>query len=131
MAQKMKSSIHLCVIVHKKKVSNVTESQNAHDQKPDHCMDLKGARVAWCTGGKSKRSHVFEVTQTVLSLTMLLQDDSLQVAAEWFEEVRYLASLTGFIIYTFNCKWPVIPGYQTVLPSTEFKIQINFLRMQF
>ena len=114
----------------KKKVSNVTESQNAHDQKPDHCMDLKGARVAWCTGGKSKRSHVFEVTQTVLSLTMLLQDDSLQVAAEWFEEVRYLASLTGFIIYTFNCKWPVIPGYQTVLPSTEFNIQMNFLRMQ-
>ena len=29
---------------------------------------------------------MFEVT-TVLSLTML-QDDSLQVAAEWFEEVR-------------------------------------------
>ena len=34
------------------------------------------------------RAHVFEVTQTVLSLTMLLQDDALQVAAEWFEEVR-------------------------------------------
>ena len=34
-----------------------------------------------------RRSHVFEVA-TVLSLTMLLQDDSLQVAAEWFEEVR-------------------------------------------
>ena len=35
------------------------------------------------------RAHVFEVTQTVLSLTMLLQDDALQVAAEWFEEVRW------------------------------------------
>ena len=78
------------------RISNVTESQNAHDQKPDHCIDLKGARVAWCTGDKSKRSHVFEVTQTVLSLTMLLQDDSLQVAAEWFEEVRK-RYLTGFI----------------------------------
>ena len=30
--------------------------QSAHDQKPDHCIDLKGARVAWCTGDKSKRS---------------------------------------------------------------------------
>ena len=29
--------------------------QSAHDQKPDHCIDLKGARVAWCTGDKSKR----------------------------------------------------------------------------
>ena len=36
----------------------------------------------------NNRAHVFEVTQTVLSLTMLLQDDALQVAAEWFEEVR-------------------------------------------
>lgn len=53
--------------------------------------------MAWCAGDKSKRSHVFEVA-TVLSLTMLLQDDALQVAAEWFEEVRM--SL-GFI-YIFS-----------------------------
>ena len=85
----------------KKKALNIMKSsQNAHDQKPDHCMDLKGARVAWCTGDKSKRSHVFEVTQTVLSLTMLLQDDSLHVAAEWFEEVR--STLLGLLILSGN-----------------------------
>ena len=120
MAQKMKSSIHLCVIDHKKKVSNVTESQNAHDQKPDHCMDLKGARVAWCTGGKSKRSHVFEVTQTVLSLTMLLQDDSLQVAAEWFEEVRYL--VLGLFTY-LTVSGHLFLGIKLFFPQLNLKFR--------
>ncbi len=71
--------------------------------KPEHCVDLKGARVEWCAAGggerKSKRSNVFEVTNPVLGLTMLLQDDSLQVSAEWFQEIREvidaLAALGG------------------------------------
>jgi hypothetical protein len=68
-------------------MQNASSSWGDHKQ-PDHCIDLKGAKISWCTAGdKSKRSHVFEVT-TLLSLTMLMQDDSLQVAAEWFEEVR-------------------------------------------
>ena len=53
--------------------------------KPDHCVDLKGAEANWCKE-KSRRSNVFEVT-TLLGLTMLLQYDILQVAAEWFEQI--------------------------------------------
>ncbi len=56
--------------------------------KPEHCVDLKGATVSWCAAGdKSKRSNVFEVS-TLLGLTMLMQDDSLQVSAEWYQEIR-------------------------------------------
>ncbi len=64
--------------------------QRSGSTKPEHCVDLKGARVEWCCAAerKSKRSNVFEVTNAVLGLTMLLQDDSLQVAAEWFQEIR-------------------------------------------
>ena len=56
--------------------------------KPEHCVDLHGARVEWCCERVSKRSNVFEVTNAVLGTTMLLQDDSLQVSAEWFQEIR-------------------------------------------
>ena len=31
-------------------------------QKPEHCVDLKGASIEWCQGDKSKRSNVFEVS---------------------------------------------------------------------
>eukprot|EP00094_Tigriopus_californicus_P012417 TCALIF_12003-PA protein Name:"Similar to ARHGAP27 Rho GTPase-activating protein 27 (Homo sapiens)" AED:0.35 eAED:0.36 QI:0/0/0/0.33/1/1/9/0/1508 len=55
--------------------------------KPDHCIDLKGASVGWCTGDKSKRSNVFEVN-TVLGVSILMQDDSLQMAAEWYQEIK-------------------------------------------
>ena len=30
-------------------------------QKPEHCVDLKGASIEWCQADKSKRSNVFEV----------------------------------------------------------------------
>ncbi len=65
-----------------------TMQQHQQQQnKPDLCIDLSGARVEWSTGEKSKRNNVFEVS-TLLGLTVLVQDDSLQVAAEWFQEIR-------------------------------------------
>ena len=63
------------------------QSDSSGSNKPEHCVDLKGARVEWCAGDKSKRSNVFEVS-TVLGLTVLMQDDSLQTAAEWFQEIK-------------------------------------------
>ena len=52
--------------------------QKGGETKPDLCIDLSGARVEWCTGDKSKRNNVFEVS-TLFGLTVLVQDDSLQV----------------------------------------------------
>ena len=56
--------------------------------KPDHCVDLKGANVAWCTSDKSKRNNVFEVTTALLGITILLQDSDQTNATNWFHEIR-------------------------------------------
>ena len=62
------------------------QQSNSHGHsKPDHTVDLKGAAVNWCTGDKSKRSNVFEVSSSVLGLTILMQDESLQTSAEWYQ----------------------------------------------
>ena len=62
--------------------------QSGNNSKPDFCIDLKGAIVDWCSSDKSKRSNVFEVSSSILGTTVLLQDDSLAVAAEWFQEIQ-------------------------------------------
>ena len=64
------------------------QSGTSSNSKPDYCIDLKGAHVDWCSADKSKRSNVFEVTSSILGMTVLLQDDSLTVAAEWLQEIR-------------------------------------------
>ena len=61
--------------------------QSGSTSKPDFSLDLKGAIVDWCSSDKSKRSNVFEVS-TSLSTTVLLQDDSLSLAAEWLQEIQ-------------------------------------------
>eukprot|EP00095_Tigriopus_kingsejongensis_P000335 maker-scaffold194_size270518-snap-gene-0.10 protein:Tk00335 transcript:maker-scaffold194_size270518-snap-gene-0.10-mRNA-1 annotation:"rho gtpase-activating protein 12" len=62
--------------------------QSGHSSsKPEHCVDLKGASIQWSTSDKSKRSNVFEVT-AMLGVSILMQDDSLQMAAEWYQEVK-------------------------------------------
>ena len=58
---------------------------------------------------RNNRAHVFEVTQTVLSLTMLLQDDALQVAAEWFEEV-FKRDEVQLITHMTHVLLIIIPG---------------------
>ena len=65
-----------------------TMSQKAlsHQAKPDLCIDLKGATVDW-SPQHSKRHNVFEVLP-LLGTTVLLQDDSIQVAGEWFQEIN-------------------------------------------
>ena len=62
--------------------------QSGNNSKPDFCIDLKGAIVDWCSSEKSKRSNVFEVSSAILGTTVLLQDDSLAIAAEWFQEIQ-------------------------------------------
>ncbi len=57
--------------------------------KPDHCVDLKGALIEWCNSDKSKRSNVFEVV-TVLEQKMLLQDDDFSVANDWFSLIEHV-----------------------------------------
>ena len=42
-------------------------------QKPEHCVDLKGASIEWCQADKSKRSNVFEVIFFMLSVRMVLK----------------------------------------------------------
>ena len=54
--------------------------------KPDICVDLKGANVDW-SPQHSKRNNVFEVA-TLLGTTILLQDDYVHVAGEWFQEIN-------------------------------------------
>ena len=61
--------------------------------KPDHCVDLKGASVSWCTSDKSKRNNVFEVTTALLGITILLQDSDQSNATEWFREIREVADI--------------------------------------
>ena len=51
--------------------------------KPDYCVDLKGAYTEWCNSDKSKRSNVFEIS-TVLEQKLLMQDDDFTVANDWF-----------------------------------------------
>ena len=51
--------------------------------KPDQCIDLKGAQIEWCNSDKSKRLNVFEIG-TVLDQKLLLQDDDFTVANDWF-----------------------------------------------
>ena len=65
-----------------------TMSQKAlsHQAKPDLCIDLKGAAIDW-SPQHSKRNNVFEVS-TLLGTTVLLQDDSVHVAGEWFQEIN-------------------------------------------
>jgi len=53
-------------------------------QKPEHCVDLKGASIEWCQADKSKRSNVFEVGSCVLEQRLLLQDDDFTLANDWF-----------------------------------------------
>jgi len=53
-------------------------------QKPEHCVDLKGASIEWCQADKSKRSNVFEVGSCVLEQHLLLQDDDFTLANDWF-----------------------------------------------
>ena len=78
-------------------------------QKPEHCVDLKGASIEWCQADKSKRSNVFEVIvfyfvgkmgfkgqmtsssyvtsqvgSCVLEQHLLLQDDDFTLANDWF-----------------------------------------------
>jgi hypothetical protein len=55
--------------------------------KPEHCVDLKGAKIEWCTGDKSKRTNVFEVTTAFLGITILLQDSDNANAKDWFREI--------------------------------------------
>lgn len=55
--------------------------------KPDHCIDLKGAQIEWCNSDKSKRSNVFELL-TVLDQRLLLQDDDFSVANDWFSLIE-------------------------------------------
>ena len=57
--------------------------------KPDHCIDLKGAQIEWCNSDKSKRSNVFEIL-TVLDQKMLLQDDDFSVANDWFSLIEHV-----------------------------------------
>ena len=60
---------------------------SSHGQsKPDLCFDLKGATVDW-SPQHSKRNNVFEVS-TLLGTTVLLQDDYIHVAGEWFQEIN-------------------------------------------
>lgn len=68
----------------------------AASTKPDVCVDLKGASVDWCVAGdKSKRSNVFEAT-TLLGLSVLLQSDNAQLAAEWFQDIREVVDRVNF-----------------------------------
>ena len=57
----------------------------------DHCIDLKGATVAWCASDKSKRNNVFEVTTALLGITILLQDADVGNATDWFKEIGEVA----------------------------------------
>jgi hypothetical protein len=68
-----------------KTFASMQQSTSHANSKPDHTVDLKGAAVAWCTGDKSKRSNVFEVSSAVLGSTILMQDESLQTSAEWYQ----------------------------------------------
>ena len=61
--------------------------------KPDHCVDLKGASVSWCTSDKSKRNNVFEVTTALLGITILLQNSDQSNATEWFRDIREVADI--------------------------------------
>ena len=51
--------------------------------KPDYCVDLKGAYIEWCNSDKSKRSNVFGIS-TVLEQKLLMQDDEFTDANDWF-----------------------------------------------
>lgn len=51
--------------------------------KPDYCVDLKGAYIEWCNFDKSKRSNVFGIS-TVLEQKLLMQDDDFTDANDWF-----------------------------------------------
>ena len=87
------------------------QSGSNNNTKPDHCIDLKGAEVNWCKD-KSRRSNVFEVT-TLLGMTMLLQYDVLQVAAEWFEQINE-------VIANLNQKSvPPTPGLAQMRPRAD------------
>ena len=55
--------------------------------KPDHCVDLKGANIEWCNSDKSKRSNVFEVS-TFMEQKLLMQDDDFTVANDWFCQIE-------------------------------------------
>lgn len=60
-----------------------------NNNKPDHCIDLKGAQIEWCNSDKSKRLNVFELL-TVLDQKMLLQDDDFSVANDWFSLIEHV-----------------------------------------
>ena len=55
--------------------------------KPDHCVDLKGANIEWCNSDKSKRSNVFEVS-TFMEQKLLMQDDDFTIANDWFCQIE-------------------------------------------
>ena len=79
--------------------------------KPDLCIDLKGATVDW-SPQHSKRSNVFEVS-TLLGTTILLQDDSIHVAGEWFQEIHR-------VIDTINLKtMPPTPNLAVMNTSVD------------
>lgn len=67
--------------------NSLNNSSSNNSNKPDHTVDLKGAIIEWCKEDISKRRNVFEVS-TILGLTILMQDDSLQISAEWFQEIK-------------------------------------------
>jgi len=62
--------------------------------RPETTVDLKGACVEWSMD-KSKRANVFELSSVLLGTEILLQDDSLQTAAEWFQEIREVIEALG------------------------------------
>ena len=66
-------------------------ASHGNQSKPDICVDLKGATVEW-SPQHSKRNNVFEVS-TLLGMTILLQDDYIHVAGEWFQEINKVIDL--------------------------------------
>ena len=63
--------------------------------KPDQCLDLKGANIEWCNSDISKRQNVFQVSTAILEQKMLMQDDDFTVANDWFCQIEnVIISLT-------------------------------------
>lgn len=85
--------------------------QAGGSNKPDQCIDLKGAQIEWCNSDKSKRLNVFEIC-TLLEQKILLQDDDFTVANDWFSRIEN-------VIVTLSQKELVVRNHQSSLDLVE------------